>query len=48
MKYKVVKVFRGSSRQTVLRRHLTEADAQAVVKQYKATSRSMVVYFKES
>jgi hypothetical protein len=46
MKYNVVKVFRQSRRRQVLRRNLSEADAQIVVKQYKSSMRSMVVYEK--
>jgi hypothetical protein len=46
MKYNVIKVFRNSCRRQILRRNLSEADAQAVVKQYKSNMRSMVIYQK--
>ena len=45
--FKVVKIFRVSGRRQVLRRGLSEADAQAVVRSYPDSSRSMVVYFSE-
>ena len=45
-KYNVVKVFRQSRRRQILRRNLIESDAQRVVKQYKSSMRSMVIYEK--
>jgi hypothetical protein len=44
--YKVYKVGRISIRRAILRRNLTEADAQAVVRSYPNSSRSMVCYTK--
>ena len=43
--YKVVKIGRKSGRHTTLRKNLSEADAQMVVKSYPDSSRSMVVYY---
>jgi len=45
--YKVVKIGRISRRRTILRKGLTEAEAQRVVQSYPNSNRSMVVYFKE-
>lgn len=45
--YKVVKIFRVSRRREVLRRYLTEAEAQRVVNSYPDSQRSMVVYCKQ-
>jgi len=45
--FKVVKIFAKSGRRQVLRKGLNEADAQAVVRSYPDSSRSMVVYFSE-
>ena len=42
--YKVVKIGRISNRRKILRRNLTEAEAQRVVKSYPDSNRSMVVY----
>ena len=45
--YKVVKVFRVSSRRQVLRKGITDlGHAQAIVRSYEDSSRSMVVYNK--
>ena len=43
-KFKVYKVGRKSSRRTILRRNLTESEAQQVVRSYPSSSRSMVCY----
>lgn len=43
-KYMVYKVFRHSARRQILRINLSREDAQRVVKQYKDSSRSMVVF----
>jgi len=43
-KFKVYKVGRKSGRRSILRRDLTEAEAQRVVKSYPNSSRSMVCY----
>ena len=45
--YKVVKLFRVSGRRNVLRRYLTESEAQRVVNSYPDSSRSMVIYTKQ-
>lgn len=45
--YKVVKIFRISGRRKILRKALTEAEAQRVVKSYPGSTRSMVVYFQQ-
>ena len=42
--YKVVKIGRISRRRQVLRRGLTEEEAQRVVNSYPNSTRSMVVY----
>lgn len=46
-KYMVYKVFSHSARRQVLRINLTESEAQQVVRGYKSSSRSMVVYTKQ-
>jgi hypothetical protein len=43
-KFKVFKVGRKSGRRSILRRNLTEAEAQQVVKSHPSSSRSMVCY----
>lgn len=43
-KLKVFKVGLKSGRRSILRRNLTEAEAQQVVKQYPSNNRSMVCY----
>ena len=43
-RYMVYKVFRHSARKQILRINLTRSDAQRVVKSYKDSSRSMVVF----
>ena len=43
-KYKVIKVFRVSNRRKILRRNLTEKEAQRVVQSYPDSNRSMVIY----
>ena len=45
--YKVVKIFRKSSRREVLRRGLTLDEAKQVVARYPDSSRSMVVFTKQ-
>ena len=45
--YKVVKIFRVSSKRKVLRRGLTKEQAMSLVKSYPDSSRSMVVFFKQ-
>lgn len=40
----VYKVFRHSARKQILRINLTRSEAQSIVKQYKDSSRSMVVF----
>ena len=45
--YKVVRVFRKSARRQVIKRGLTEKEAQALTKKYPSNQRSMVVYFKQ-
>ena len=45
--YKVVKVFRVSSRKEVIERNLTREEAQRVVSRYSDSSRSMVVFCKQ-
>jgi hypothetical protein len=45
--YKVVKIGRISCRQQIIRKNLTEGDAQILVGQYPSSSRSMVVYFRQ-
>jgi hypothetical protein len=46
--YKVVKIGRVSMRRQILRRGLTESEAQRVVKSYPNSNRSMVVYMKQA
>ncbi len=46
--YKVFKVFRKSRRKRILEVNLTLSEAQRVVKSYPKSSRSMVVYTKQS
>jgi hypothetical protein len=46
-KYMIYKVFRHSARKQVLRINLTRDEAQRVVRQYKDSSRSMVVFTKQ-
>lgn len=43
-KYKVFKVGRKSGRRSIIRRNLTEAEAQQLVKSFPNSSRSMVCY----
>ena len=45
--YKVVKVFRISSRRQVLRRGLTREEAKMVVNSYPNSNKSMVVFMKQ-
>ena len=45
--YKVVKVFRISSRRQVLRRGLTREEAKMVVNSYPDSNKSMVVFMKQ-
>jgi len=45
--YKVFKVFRVSSRREIIRKGLTREDAQALVRSYPDSNRSMVVFDKE-
>ena len=45
--YKVVKVFRISSRRQVLRRGLTREEAKRVVNSYPNSNKSMVVFMKQ-
>lgn len=45
--YKVVKIFRVSSRRQVLERNLTIEEAKRVVNRYPDSSRSMVVFMKQ-
>ena len=45
--YKVYKVFRVSRRREIIRKGLTREDAQALVKRYPDSNRSMVVFDKE-
>lgn len=42
--YKVFKVGRKSGRRSIIRKYLTESEAQRLVKQYPDSSRSMVCY----
>lgn len=42
--YKVVKIGRKSGRREILRKGLTEAEAQRAVNSYPDSNRSMVVY----
>jgi len=42
--YKVVKIGRISNRRQILHKHLTESEAQRVVRSYPDSSRSMVIY----
>jgi hypothetical protein len=44
--YKVYKVGRISMRRQILRRNLTESEAQRLVRSYPDSSRSMVCYTK--
>lgn len=46
--FKVVKVMRKSQRRQILRKGLTEAEAQRVVKSYPNSSRSIVIYTKQN
>lgn len=43
-KFKVFKVGRKSGRRSIIRRNLTEAEAQQLVKSYPNSSRSMICY----
>ena len=43
-KFKVYKVGRKSCKRTIIRRNLTESEAQQLVKSYPNSSRSMVCY----
>jgi hypothetical protein len=43
-KFKVYKVGRKSGRRSIIRRNLTESEAQQLVKSYPSSSRSMVCY----
>lgn len=43
-KFMVYKVFRHSARKQILRINLTREEAQRVVRSYKDSSRSMVVF----
>jgi hypothetical protein len=45
--YKVVKIFRISKKQIVLRRNLTREEAMKVVSSYPSSQKSMVVFFKQ-
>ena len=45
--FKVVRIYRNSSRRSTLRRNLTEAEAQKMVAEYPNTEKSMVSYFRE-
>lgn len=45
--YKVVKIFRVSSRRQVLRRGLTREEAKRVVNSYPDSNKSMVVFMKQ-
>jgi hypothetical protein len=45
--YKVVKIFRISSRKQVLNRNLTRDEAKRIVNSYPDSSRSMVVFAKQ-
>ena len=45
--YKVVKIFRISSRRQVLRRGLTREEAKRVVNSYPDSNKSMVVFMKQ-
>ena len=46
-RYKVVRVGRISGRKTILRRGLTEHEAQTIVRSYPNSNRSMVYYTKQ-
>lgn len=46
--YKVVKIFRVSHRREIIKRHLTRDEAKSLVNRYPDSSRSMVVFMKES
>jgi hypothetical protein len=43
-KFKVFKVGRKSGRRSIIRRNLTESEAQQLVRQYPNSNRSMVCY----
>jgi hypothetical protein len=45
--YKVVKIFRVSSRREVIERNLTREEAKRVVNRYPNSNRSMVVFMKQ-
>jgi hypothetical protein len=45
--YKVVKIFRVSSRREVLERGLTREEAKRLVNSYPNSNRSMVVFMKQ-
>lgn len=47
IKFKVVKVGRKSCRRTIIRRNLTESEAQRLVKSYPNSNRSMVIYTRQ-
>lgn len=45
--YKVIKLFRKSRRREVIQRGLTIEEAQRVVKRYKSSNTSMVIFTKQ-
>ncbi len=45
--YQVYKVFRKSGRRTILRKGLTESEAQRMVVSHPSSNTSMVVYSKQ-
>lgn len=46
--FTVCRVFRVSGRREIIRRNLTEAEAQQVVRSYPDASRSMVIYTRQA
>lgn len=46
--FKVVKVFRKSQRRQIIRRNLSEGDAQILVKSFPHRNTSMVIYTKQN
>ena len=46
--YKVVKIMSVSNRRQEVERNLTEEEARRVVARFPSSSRSMVVYFRQS
>jgi len=45
--FKVVKIIRVSGRKQILRKNLTESEAQIMIKSFPSSDKSMVVYYKQ-